>query len=250
MIDELELERHGYRVFAADPNLWCPFADGTSFAEFLDDERTAAHMRENGFSERDIKGMLAYEDMFDRIRLALRCGRRATPGSAPRRPASRSRSAVGDDELISVVFEESIAETLERYVDDQRLNDALYGQGVIGAFAGPRDPGTASIKLMHHQGDLLGHGSVWGYVEGGMGRVSFAIAEAAREAGRRARRRGAGRRDPPGEGVELESGELIRGRVVVSQRRPEAHAGDARPAEPAGGLSRSGSTTGRCARRW
>ena len=36
---------------------------------------------------------------------------------------------------------------------------------------------------MHHQGDLLGLGSVWGYVEGGLGRVSFAIAEAALEAG-------------------------------------------------------------------
>ena len=32
---------------------------------------------------------------------------------------------------------------------------------------------------MHYQGDLLGQGPVWGYVEGGMGRISFAIAEAA-----------------------------------------------------------------------
>ena len=36
---------------------------------------------------------------------------------------------------------------------------------------------------MHHQGDLLGRGSFWGYVEGGMGRVSFAIAQAALEGG-------------------------------------------------------------------
>ena len=36
---------------------------------------------------------------------------------------------------------------------------------------------------MHHQGDLDGSGSNWAYVEGGMGMVSFAIADAAREAG-------------------------------------------------------------------
>ena len=36
---------------------------------------------------------------------------------------------------------------------------------------------------MHAQGDLLGQGPVWGYVEGGMGRISFAIAQAALEAG-------------------------------------------------------------------
>ena len=40
------------------------------------------------------------------------------------------------------------------------MKDALYGQGqgVIGAWAGPRDPGTASIKLLHYQGDLGGQG--------------------------------------------------------------------------------------------
>ena len=72
---------------------------------------------------------------------------------------------------------------LERYVDDQRLVDAIACQGTIGTFAGPRDPGTAAVRLMHHQGDLLGLGSYWGYVKGGLGRASFAIADAALEAG-------------------------------------------------------------------
>ena len=63
---------------------------------------------------------------------------------------------------------------------------------------------------MHHQGDLDGTGSNWAYVEGGMGMVSFAIADAAREAGAvlacgvpvaridaRRRRRARGRDDDP-----------------------------------------------------
>ena len=104
---------------------------------------------------------------------------------------------------------------------DPRLIHALFGQGVIGAFAGPRDPGTSSIKLMHHQGDLLGLGSVWGYVEGGMGRVSFAIAEAAREAGAVIAAGVPVAAITPGEGVELESGDFIRGRVVVSNADPK-----------------------------
>ena len=66
---------------------------------------------------------------------------------------------------------------------------------------------------MHHQGNLLGPGAVWGYVEGGMGRVSFAIA-AGGAGGRRRRspRACPWRGSSPGEGVELESGELIRAR--------------------------------------
>jgi phytoene dehydrogenase-like protein len=225
VVRELDLRSHGYRVFTADPNLWCPFPDGTSFGQFLDDERTAAHMRENGFAEDDVRGALAYEETFDRIRLLLRQGAAGDTwlGSSPSR--QRIDEILGDEELISIVFEESIAETLGRYVADERLVHALYGQGIIGAWAGPRDPGTASVHLMHAQGDLLGQGPIWGYVEGGMGRISFAIAEAAREAGAQLATGVPVARIIPGEGVELESGELIRARAVISNADPKRFLG-------------------------
>jgi phytoene dehydrogenase-like protein len=180
-----------------------------------------AHLRANRFAERDIQGMLDYEDMFDRLRLALRTGPEGDSwqGDSPTREQLEKR--LGDDgELISVLFEESIADTLDRYVDDQRMKDALYGQGVIGAWAGPRDPGTASIKLMHYQGDLLGQGPLWGYVEGGMGQVSFAIAQAARDLGARLATGVPVAEILPGEGVRLEGGELIRADRVVSNADP------------------------------
>jgi phytoene dehydrogenase-like protein len=222
VVRELDLRRHGYRVFAADPNLWCPFPDGTSFAEFLDDGDTVAHMRDNGFAAADIEGVLAYEEVFDRIRRALRHGRLGDTwlGSSPDR--DRIEAALGGDpELISIVFEEPIAETLDRYVADERLKHALFGQGIIGAWAGPRDPGTASVKLMHHQGDLLGNGPVWGYVEGGMGQVSFALAQAAVDAGAALAAGTPVAAIAPGEGVELESGETIRARAVVCNADPK-----------------------------
>ena len=222
VVDELALERYGYRVFIADPNLWVPFADGTSLAQFVDHDRTVAHLRDNRFSERDIEGMFAYEDMFDRLRLALRAGAAGDTwrGESPTR-AELEKALGHDGELISVLFEESIADTLDRYVTDQRMKDGLYGQGVIGAWAGPRDPGTASIKLMHFQGDLLGQGPLWGYVEGGMGQVSFAIAQAARDAGAQLATGVTVAEILPGEGVRLEGGELIRAATVVSNADPK-----------------------------
>ncbi|HJT99983.1 MAG TPA: NAD(P)/FAD-dependent oxidoreductase [Actinomycetes bacterium] len=221
VVDELGLEGHGYKVFVADPNLWVPFADGTSLAQFVDHDRTVAHLRANRFSERDIQGMLAYEDMFDRLRLALRTGPEGDSwqGDSPTREQLEKRLG-HDPELISVLFEESIADTLDRYVDDQRMKDALYGQGVIGAWAGPRDPGTASIKLMHYQGDLLGQGPLWGFVEGGMGQISFAIAQAARDLGATLATGVPVAEILPGEGVRLEGGELIRAGAVVSNADP------------------------------
>ena len=190
VIDELELRRHGYKVFVAEPLIWCPFDDGTWYAQFLDPERTVAGMRENGFSEADIKGQFEYEDFFDRHAprpargRARHVGRRlARRGRAARAARPRPRAAS------TRCSRTSVADVIDRHVSDPRLQQALYGQGVIGAWAGPRTPGTASIKLMHFQGTLEGVPMAWGYVEGGMGRISFAIAEAAREAGAAAGRR-------------------------------------------------------------
>src|SRR4051795_13481683 len=178
-------------------------------------------MRENGFSESDIRGVLAYEETFDRIRRLLRAGPTGDLWRGPSPSRERIEEILGDDELISIVFEEPITETLARYVSDERLVDALFGQGVIGEWAGPRDLGTASVHLMHGMGEVEGHGGSWGYVEGGMGQVSFAIADVAREAGATLATGVPVARIVPGEGVELESGELIRARSVLSNADPK-----------------------------
>jgi len=220
LVDELDLRRHGYRVFVADPAIWAPFDDGTWYAQFADDERTAAGMRENGFSDADIEGQFAYERFFDRMRRALREGARDTwVGDSP--TDDELRSLLGHDrELVAALFEDSIADVLGRFVTDPRLQQALCGQGVIGAWAGPRTPGTASIKLMHYQGTLEGVPMAWGYVEGGMGRISFAIAEAALEAGAVLAAGVPVAEILPGEGVVLDGGDIIRSRAVVSNADP------------------------------
>src|ERR1700710_189773 len=181
VIRELDLRRRGYECYVADPTLWVPFEDGSSFGQWLDDSRTQANLEELGVSKKDIAGYWAYEHLFDEIRKRLRTGLRDSwVGDTPRRPEIEQMLR-GEQTMIDVVYEASIAEVLDNYIGDQRLKDALFGQGVIAAYGGPKDHGTASIKLMHYQGDLDGQGPVWGYVKGGMGMVSFAIADAARE---------------------------------------------------------------------
>jgi phytoene dehydrogenase-like protein len=221
VISELELARHGYRVTPADPNLWCPLPGGGAFAEFLDPARTESHLLAQGFAERDIAGLRAYADVVARARRILRTGPAGDTWLEPSPSREELERRLGDEELISLVFEDSIAELLDRYIADERIKHALFGQGVIGTFAGPRDPGTASIRLMHHQGDLDGLGSVWGYVAGGMGRVSFAIAEAAIEHGATLAAGVPVARIVPGEGVELESGETIGAPTVICNADPK-----------------------------
>ena len=225
VIDELGLRARGLRFWVADPNLWVPFEDGTAFGQFLDDAKTQANLEALGVSPADIDGYWAYEELFDDCRKLLRKGERdAWQGESPTR--AEIEALLGDDEeRIALVFEDSIADVLDRYIDDERIKTALYGQGIIGTWGGPFDHGTASIKLMHYQGDLDGGGPVWGYVEGGMGMVSFAIADAAREAGAALACGVPVARVNPGEGVELEDGTEIRARTVICNADPKVALG-------------------------
>ena len=219
VVDELGLRDRGYRVQLVDPHMWCPFEDGSSIALWDDTERSAAAVAE--LAPGDLAGYEAYEALFDRIRGALRDGRRDTwLGDAPDR-AEIEELLGGDAEAIDVVFEASIAEVVEHYVRDERLRTALHGQGIIGTWAGPRDPGTAGVHLMHASGSIEGKAGAWGYVDGGMGLVSFALADAAIEAGAVVAAGVPVAAVLPGEGVRLEGGETIRARAVVSNADPK-----------------------------
>ena len=219
VVEELGLRGRGYQVQVVDPHLWCPFEDGTSISLWEDAERSAAAVSE--LAPGDVEGYRRYGDLFDRIRRDLRAGDRDVwVGESPDRAAIEEMFG-SDHEAVEVLFEESIASVVERHVSDERLRTALHGQGLIGTFAGPREPGTAAIHAMHASGVLEGRPGAWGYVRGGMGTVSFLIADAATDAGAviATERRVAVIR--PGEGVELEGGETVFAPVVLSNADPK-----------------------------
>jgi phytoene dehydrogenase-like protein len=217
VIHELDLPRYGYRTFVCDPTQWTPFEDGTALTQWLDDDRTLKEIE--ALAPHDVDGYVAYVDLFRRIRSRLRSGgdpaRDTWLGDAPDR-AGLEELFVDDQEARDVLFDASIADVVETHVRDERLRIALHGQGIIGTFAGPRDPGTAWIHAMHSLGLTGG----WGYVEGGMGRVSFCLADAARDAGAVIAAGVPVAAIVPGEGVRLEGGELVRAAIVVSNADP------------------------------
>jgi phytoene dehydrogenase-like protein len=215
VIDELDLRRHGYRTFVADPTSWCPFEDGTSIADWKDEGRTLREVA--AIAPGDVEGWEAYWDVFARIKRALREGERDTwIGDSP--PFEQVLELLGDDgEAREVLTGLPVADLIERHVRDPRLATALHGGGLIGTFAGPRDEGTAWVRAMHALGLIGG----WSYVEGGMGRISFSIADAALEAGAVIASGVPVAAIHPGEGVELIDGTRLSARVVVSNADPK-----------------------------
>ncbi|MBV9922595.1 MAG: NAD(P)/FAD-dependent oxidoreductase [Pseudonocardia sp.] len=217
VVDELDLRRHGFGLALLDPSIWCPFADGTSIAVYPDAERTLAQVA--ALAPSDVEGYRAYEELFERIRVALRTGPHDVwVGPSPDRAGLAE--LLGDDaEALEVLLHRSIADVVEEHVRDERLRALLHGQGVIGTWAGPRDPGTAAVHAMHAMGTLAD--GRWGYVRGGTGRVSFALADAAREHGAVLASGVPVAAIEPGVGVRLAGGELIRADVVVSNADPK-----------------------------
>ena len=136
------------------------------------------------FCPRDLHGWRAMNDVIRRLRDALRPPNENDVwiGEPPTREQLEGRLA-DDAEARSLLFDWSMAEFVERYLSDERLQIAYLGQGVIGTNASPFDPGTASIRFHHSSGRLGGLPGSWGYVKGGMGMVSFFLADAAQNAG-------------------------------------------------------------------
>src|SRR6202041_3450327 len=81
------------------------------------------------------------------------------------------------------IFTASAADLLDEWFESEEVKVTLATDGVIGANGGPRSPGTAYILLHHVMGSVGGKRGLWGFVRGGMGAVSEAIAAAARHAG-------------------------------------------------------------------
>jgi phytoene dehydrogenase-like protein len=224
VVEELSLPARGFRWTPAVNGLFVPFLDGTSIQLWDDDEKCEAEVRR--FAPGDVEGWKAMNATLCRLRDTLRPASRGAGdardlwiGDAPT-PEEIDERLGDDQEARHLLYDWSMAEFVEHYLRDPRLQSAYLGQGVIGTNASPFDPGTASIRFHHASGRLGGMPGMWGYVAGGMGMVSFYIADAAREAGAVIACGVPVAQILPGEGVLLDSGERIAAPVIISNADP------------------------------
>jgi phytoene dehydrogenase-like protein len=81
----------------------------------------------------------------------------------------------------------SVADIVEDRFESDAVRAVLAVSGVIGAWAGPRSPGTAYVMAHHKLGDVgegpMASTGTWGFPEGGMGAVTTAMRAAAEHFG-------------------------------------------------------------------
>lgn len=234
IVRDLELRKFGYRVEAKDPPFFSPFPDGRHLFTWQDEAKT--HEEIAKFSRRDAARLAEYESHLERLAEVVESLLLVTPPEFP--PASiggfvdwlkvagRLRGLSAKDLAAMVrIFTQSASDFLDDWFESPELKVTLATDGVIGANAGPRSPGTAYILLHHCMGGVGGRRGVWGFVRGGMGAICEAMAESAKSRGAVIRTNAAVSRilvrDGRVKGVVLSDGEEIEASHVASNADPK-----------------------------
>jgi phytoene dehydrogenase-like protein len=234
IINDLELPRHGYRIYPMGP-YYQAFPEGGSIKLYADDAQRN-HEEVSKWSKKDADAMPKWDAWLAGLAEVLGPLLLTVPpalGSRkPRDLADTLRLAWRHRGLdvrtiadVTRLMTMSIADLLDDWFESSQVKGALAVNGVIGTWAGPYEPGTAYVMAHHSIGDVGdGHLGNWGFQEGGMGAVSAAIERAARAHGaeirtgaRVARVKVEGDRVT---GVVLENGDEIGAKVIVSTVHP------------------------------
>jgi phytoene dehydrogenase-like protein len=234
VIRELRLEQFGYEILPKDPAFFSPFPDGRALFVWKDDVRTAEEIAR--FSRRDAAVYPEYEALLARLGAFVEPWLLRTPPDILRRNASdlagllrfawqTARLPRGDLVQALRIATQSARDFLDGWFESPELKASLATDGVIGARGGPSTPGTAYVLFHHCMGQAAGKRGLWGFVRGGMGGVSEAIAGAGRARGVEIRTGaevdGIAVRDGRARGVILHGGDEIAADVVVSNADPK-----------------------------
>ena len=234
VIDELRLERHGYKVYPMGPSYYA-FPDGRSLIlTGTDDKKDYETLAR--FSRKDAEAYGEWRKWLGELAGILEPLLLTTPPKVgSRHPldlldqlklAWRMRGLdvprVGE---LTRLMTMSAWDLLDDWFESPQVKGAMAVDGIIGTWAGPATPGTAYV-LMHHEIGDAGLGlSSWGYPRGGMGAVSDALRSSAEEFGAEVRTGAPVERilqkDGRVTGVVLEGGEELEADIVVAATHPK-----------------------------
>ncbi|HKX32163.1 MAG TPA: NAD(P)/FAD-dependent oxidoreductase [Blastocatellia bacterium] len=234
IIQDLELHRFGYQIYPKDPSFFTAFPDGRHIFFWQDLRQTVAEIAK--FSTRDAETYPRYEEELAHLAEWAESLLLETPPNIVRRKLGdllklgglgMRTLKLGDDGLVRLfkIMTQSAREFLNERFESNEIKTTLATDGVIGTNGGPATPGTAYILLHHVMGGAAGPRGLWGFIRGGMGAISQALADSARAKGATIR---AGAevdqvliKDGAASGVVLRNGEELRAKVVVSNADPK-----------------------------
>ncbi|OWK07538.1 PYROXD2 [Cervus elaphus hippelaphus] len=245
---ELELKKHGLRLHLRNPYSFTPMLEEGAGGKMPRSLLLGTDMAENQkqiaqFSRKDAQAFPKYEAFMDRLALAIDPLLDSAPvdleafqrGSLLQRLKSLSTlkplwqaGCILGAQLPQYyqVLTAPAAKVLDQWFESEPLKATLATDAVIGAMTNPYIPGSGYVLLHHVMGSLEGMRGAWGYVQGGMGALSDAIASSATAHGvsiftektvAKVQVSSGGRV----QGVVLQDGSEVRSKVVLSNASPQ-----------------------------
>ncbi|MEE9231581.1 MAG: NAD(P)/FAD-dependent oxidoreductase [Acidobacteriota bacterium] len=233
IIRDLRLKEHGFEVLPCSTS-FTPFSDRRYLLLGLGSRQDQEQI--GLYSMKDAEAYPRFSAALDRLADFVRPTLSLSPPNvkAPGlggflellKLGNRFRKLESSDQaLLLKVLTMSIADLLDEWFESPRLKATLAASGTIGIYGSARTPGTAFVLLHHSLGEVDGSRGSWGFVRGGMGGITQAMAAAARSFGASVRTGAPVERilvkNGAATGVVLEGGEEIPGRVVVSNADPK-----------------------------
>lgn len=191
IIRDLRLADYGFHVLPRDPSSFTPYPDGRSLLLGPDPDLTRREIAK--FSKQDAERYPRYEAMLGRVADFIEPTLTMTPPDLLRPrlgdfrkllSLGRAFRRLGPHAAEAVEILTGPARTiLDRWFESEELKSTLATDAIIGMMASPSMPGTAYVLFHHVMGETDGKRGVWGYVQGGMGGLTQALAAAARDLG-------------------------------------------------------------------
>ena len=199
---DLRLAEFGYKVLPRNPSSFTPFEDGRYLLLGPDQAQNRREIAK--FSANDADAYPRYESLLERIAECLEPTLSTTPPDLLPLPDAWRRIGLGKrlrdykrgyalfkalkklgpdiPEAVEILTGPARA-ILDRWFESDELKATLATDAIIGTFQPISAPGTAYVLLHHVMGTAGGARGVWGYVEGGMGALTQAMARSAEAAG-------------------------------------------------------------------
>jgi phytoene dehydrogenase-like protein len=189
VIADLELKKFGLEVLPAT-DLFCPLY-GDDYIIFSDDaKKTQAEFAR--FSRHDAEIYPEFDAYLQEATAIVRKLLFETPIDPTRRDWKsfketaaflwRQRKVGRKAYRIVDLLTQSAYDYLSDWFESDIIKTVLAYYASIGTFAGPKSPGSAYVIMHHIMGEHAGAGG-WGFVKGGMGSITQAIAESGRRFG-------------------------------------------------------------------
>lgn len=188
IIRELDLKAFGLELLPYDPVLFSPMPDGDHLLVWRERQKTLEEI--GRFSKADAANFLPFSTLVAKLSAFFRklfwmalpdpSGSLA-PGLLELGQLGWRFHRLGKEvrQQALRIFPMSVADFLDEWFETDVLKGALAASGILGTFLAPRAQGTAYVFLHHQLGESTGPFRAWGFVRGGMGNLSQAIAAAA-----------------------------------------------------------------------